>query len=183
MNTWLDTETKSLLQRSPPVKLAPSDTATFTVVLLKIVGSVRGCLHIVKRLLECSLQDALLVFEKPLPIPLKNGLSHEDALLDQFELISCDCISVFLADDVVTQAPKEYLIDLYSQLLKSSEFEIVPVRIEYIPDNQQGEQFLRQFLGRTELQFPSELKVLRKKARIMQHWVTKIGGSLSLSIH
>lgn len=35
MSTWLDTETKALLQHVPPEKYAPPDTDTFTLVLLE----------------------------------------------------------------------------------------------------------------------------------------------------
>ena len=46
---WLDTETKALLQRSPPEKFAPPDAGTFALVLLAdrgrdhraIVGAVQ----------------------------------------------------------------------------------------------------------------------------------------------
>ena len=41
---WLDTETKALLQRSPPEKLAPPDTATFSLVLLAFAGVDHGTL-------------------------------------------------------------------------------------------------------------------------------------------
>ncbi len=35
MSTWLDTETKALLQHVPPEKYAPPATGTFALVLLK----------------------------------------------------------------------------------------------------------------------------------------------------
>jgi hypothetical protein len=177
METWLDTETRALLQRSPPNKLAPPDTARFTLVLLAITGSGRErLLETVRRVLECSPQDALLVLAQPLPVPLKSGLAHEDALLGQFELACCDAISVFLADEVAAHGASDYLTDLYGRLLQSPEFEIVSMRLESIPENPQGEDFLRQFVGRTVRHFPIELKVLRKKARIMEHLAAKIGG-------
>ncbi len=36
MKSWLDTETKALLQKIPPEKLAPPDTKAYSLVLLSI---------------------------------------------------------------------------------------------------------------------------------------------------
>ena len=53
---------------------------------------------------------------------LKHGLTEADALLDQFELICCDALSVFISDDVIKNGTSEYLIDLCNNLLCSDEF-------------------------------------------------------------
>jgi len=111
-----------------------------------------------------------------MPRLLKTGLSYENALFDQFELISCDAVSVFVADDVVREAVPGYLSSLFGVLLKSDEFELVSVLIEYLPESEKGEEFRNRFLGRRRCLFPAEMKFMRKKARIMQHWAAKIGG-------
>jgi hypothetical protein len=181
MTTWLDTETRAMLQREPPKKLAPPDTATFALVLLAVPE--RGqtqLLKAIERATECSPQEALRILGRKPPLPLKAGLSHEDAMLGQFELVCCDAVSVFLADDILTHAARNYLPDLYEQLLKSPEFEPVSVLVESVPANPRGEKFLGQFLDRTECAFPIKLQTLRKKARIMEHWAAKIGGRVTI---
>jgi len=146
MVEWLDTQTKALLQRAAPEKMSPPDTATFSLVLLAIERQKHN--RVVQTLCQIfgvSLGTAhhiLDILANEQPKVLKHGLSYPDALMGQFDLVCCDCISVFLADEVVEQAPKNYLSDLYSQLRQSSEFEIIHVRIESIPKNQQGEAFL-----------------------------------------
>jgi hypothetical protein len=124
------------------------------------------------------MEDAQAIVDGAWPATLQSGLSYEDALLGQFELIACDAISVFLADDVVAAAPAGYLKNLYSQLLRSSEFEAIPVRIEKIPPGPEGFEFLDRFLGPIGPRSPIEVQVMRKKARIMEHWANKIGGHL-----
>ena len=181
MTAWLDTETRAMLQAAPPKKLAPPDTATFTLVLLAVPerGQTR-LLKAVEHATECSPEGALRVLGRKPPLPLKSGLSHEGALLGQFELVCCDAVSVFLADDVPTYAPRGYLPDLYKQLLQSPEFETVSVLVESIPADPTGEKFLEQFLGRTACVCPVTLQTLRKKARIMEHWAAKIGGRATI---
>jgi hypothetical protein len=179
MTAWLDTETRALLHRSPPDKLAPPDTATFALVLLSSSGSDVARLYTaVWRVRRVSEEGVWAVLLRPRPTTLQTGLSLEDSLLGQFELISCDAVSVFLADDVLAGAPAGYLEDLYARLLRSSEFETVPIRIEEIPPTAQGLEFLERFLGQDGPRPPSVLRVMRKKARIMEHWANKIGGRL-----
>jgi hypothetical protein len=181
MTAWLDTETRAMLQPAPPKKLAPPDTATFTLVLLAIAVPGRArLLATIERVVTCSPQEAIRVLNGRAPIVLRAGLSHEDALLGQFEFVCCDAVSVFLADDVVVCGPRDYLRDLYKQLLKSPEFETVSVLVESIPRDPAGEKFLEQFLGRTDCTFPGKLQILRKKARIMEHWAAKIGGRVTI---
>jgi hypothetical protein len=181
MITWLDTETKALLQRSPPKKLAPSDIDTFGLVLLAIQGQERERLtEAIGRVVGSSPEDTRAIIARPMPITLKQGLSYEDALLGQFELICCDAVSVFLADEVIEEATQNYLADLYGRLLQSQEFQSISIRIEHIPSNDKGEEFLHRFVGRAEISLPLELEVMCKKARIMKHWAPKIGGRLTI---
>ncbi len=177
MNTWLDTETKALLQRAPPEKLAPPDIGIFTLVLLAFQReSLERLVAAVERVQNAARGEAIKVLALPLPTPIKRGLSYEDALLGQFDLIACDAVSVFLADEIVSDAPKSYLTELYSDVRKSLEFELVSVRIESVPFDAKGRDFLDRFIGVTAPQLPLELTAMKKKARIMEHWATKIGG-------
>ena len=181
MTAWLDTETKALLQHSPPEKLAPSDTATFGLVLLAIQGQEQERLtKAVGRIVGSSPDEARAILDRLMPMTLKHGLSQEDALLGQFELISCDAVSVFVADEVIAEATQNYLADLYGLLLQSQEFQSISIRIEHIPLNDKGAEFLHRFVGRAEISLPLELEVMRKKARITQHWAAKIGGRLTI---
>ena len=45
MKTWLDTETKAMLRKSPPSKLAPPNTKGFTLVLLSLCAEALAVFH------------------------------------------------------------------------------------------------------------------------------------------
>ncbi len=181
MSSWFDTETKALLRETPPTKLAPSDTVAFTLVALTIRDRhSRRVVRAVERILDIPDEDALRLVARPLPFPVKRGLSHADAAFGQFELISCDAISVILTDEVFDEATPEYLSELYEQLLQSPQFEVVLVHIDSIPQTERGNQYIDQFLGSDKSWRSDALKVHRKKALIMAYWGTKIGGQVTL---
>lgn len=109
MSSWLDTETKALLEESPPDKLAPASTARFTLVLIPIYR--RNHRRLIRALKRVSNEPPKLSADSivgRVPMTVERGLSHTDALVGQFELISCDAISVFLADGVVATASRCY---------------------------------------------------------------------------
>ena len=181
MSSWLDTETKALLQRTPPNKLAPPGTTGFTLVMLSVYGDdnsrvVRAIKRIERTSSEFSSRRPLT---RGLPFAVTSGLSLADALLGQFELISSDAISVFLDDEVFNEATQRYLNELYAQLIQSPEFEVVRLRIEFIPATNRGEDFIEQFVGSDDSWRSHVLKLPRKKARIMEHWAKKIGGRVT----
>ncbi len=181
MTNWLDTETKALLQGVPPEKLAPPGTAAFTLVLLTTGGPIRNAiLSAVGRVAKVSVDEAKRILSRRLPIPVKQGLSYPDAQIGQFELICCDAVSVLIADEVVAEAPSDYMADLYSKLRKSDEFQLVAVRVDSIPDSPRGQEFCNRFLGGREPEPSAVMKLMRKKARIMQHWAEKIGGRVTI---
>ena len=181
MESWLDTETKALLQKSPPKKLAPPDTDAFSLVLLSIYRhDIKREIRAVQRIVQTSHVEARRLLGQPLPVRITEGLTHNDALLGQFELISCNSVSVFIEDVVVNGASQDYLDTLYRQLLSSDEFQEVAVRVVSLPENNQGNKFVDQFIGDELTDFPRDLRTLRKKARIMQHWAAKIGGAVSI---
>ena len=181
MDTWLDTETKALLEKPPPKKFAPPDTATFSLVLLsQFRHDIEREIRAVRRILRVTTVEARHVLGKALPACITKGLTHNEAILGQFELICCDAVSVFIEDDVMMGASQEYLGKVYEQLLKSDEFSEVRVRIESLPPDEHGDKFVDQFLGADFSQYPADFTALRKKARIMHHWATMIGGVCSL---
>jgi hypothetical protein len=181
MKTWLDTETKAILQPSPPAKLAPPDTATFTLVLLGVPqGKPDRVVSALERILGGAREKALQLLARPVPASVKGRLSYPDALLGQFELIACDAVSVFLMDEVVSTAPADYLAGLYAELCESPEFKSVSVRIESMPADERGRDFLDRFTGAASPELPLELRVMGKKARIMTHWGAKIGGKVAV---
>jgi hypothetical protein len=178
---WLDTETKALLQRSPPGKLAPADAATFALILLAYAVHDQNLLvRALQQIAETSEGRARRLLGGRLPACVKNSLSYTDAQIGQFELICRDAVSVIIADEVVANAPADYLADLYAKLRKIDEFELVIARIDSLPDSPSGHEFCNRFLSgrKPPPSFPVEL--MRKKARIMQHWATRIGGRMTL---
>ena len=181
MKTWLDTETKALLRKSPPNKLAPPNTKGFTLVLLSIYRHQPDRLiRAIQRIRPDSREEAHARLNQKMPMSLKHGLTESDALLGQFELICCDAISVFIPDDVITFGTSEYLIDLYNNLLHSEEFSDTDVIVASIPDSESGTEFIDQFFGSFD-KSPTTVTVPYKKARIMTHWGSKIGADIQMA--
>jgi hypothetical protein len=177
MSTWLDTETLALLERDPPDKLAPAEVVGFTLVLLKVYGQDTGRLaRALQRIADSTDGSAIELAGCAPPCAVKKGLTHADALLGQFELIAADSISVFLDDEVFECASPDYLRQLYAELMQSTEFEPVALRVESIPSSEQGAAFVQQFLGLDDAWRVGPIQAPRKKARIMSHWASKIGG-------
>jgi hypothetical protein len=183
MRDWLDPQTKAILQGVPPTKLAPAGAAGFSLVMLDDGNDPPRTDRAVARIAEQIVRPLLLWRKPPFPTVIVDGLPIEDALFGQFELISCDAISVFLRDEVVAKGFDDYLRNLYVDLRHSHEFEAVTVDIRSVPENEDGDRFLDQFLGIERKDFtaqstemPSQAEVARKKARIMSHWAGKIGA-------
>lgn len=188
MSAWLDTETKALLQQVPPGKLAPPNTATFTLVLLKKGADSARLTWSLARVPGCSKQGASAAVSRICPLLITSGLSLADAVLGQFELICGDSISVFLRDEVALSATGDYLGQVYAQFRRSQEFEEVTVHVASVPDTDQGRRFGEQFLGYTAdnvddtpKNYPLEMRIMRKKARIMAHWARKIGAKIVIA--
>jgi hypothetical protein len=101
-------------------------------------------------------------------------------MIAQFELICSDAVSVLIADEVVAEAPVGYMAEHYTKLRKSDEFKLVDFRIDSVPDNPSGQQFYDRSLSGRKPISSSIIKLMRKKARIMQHWAIKIGCRISI---
>jgi hypothetical protein len=89
-------------------------------------------------------------------------------------------MSVIISDEVVAEAPADYLAELYAKLRKIDEFELVTVRMDFVPDSSRGQEFCNRFLNGWKPSSPTGMKLMRKKARIMQHWATRIGGRMTI---
>ena len=160
---WLDTETKALLQRSPPEKLAPPDTATFSLVLLAFAGVDHGTLLRAARFVAEASDGATRLLSSRLPVCVNKGLSYSDAQIGQFELICCDAVSVIISDEVIAGTSADYLADLYAKLRKIDEFELVAVRIDFVPDSPKGQEFCNRFLNGWKPASSAAMKLMRKK--------------------
>lgn len=187
LSPWLDTETKAMLQQAPPEKYAPSDTDTFTLVLLRKGRDLRRVSQALQKLPGLSSEKAEHLVGSCCPLPVARGLSIYDALLGQFELVCSDSVSVFLRDGVVWPAQGDYLARLYPQFESSPEFESVIVDVRSIPRTEQGERIVRQFFGgmeadsdRVNAGFSFHGKMMRKKARIMEYWAKKLGAQITM---
>ena len=94
---WLDTETKALLQRSPPEKLAPPDTATcFASYCWRSRESITAPFSRAAQLVAEASDGATRLLSSRLPVCVNKGLSYSDAQIGQFELICCDAVSVIV---------------------------------------------------------------------------------------
>jgi hypothetical protein len=183
MNVWLDTETKALLQHVPPEKNAPPYTGKFSLVLLKKGKDVTRLEQALARIHGISSPKAAILVTQHCPLPISMGLSSADALLGQFELICCDSVSIFVKTEVISSATGSYLSRLYSQIQSSTEFEEVIIDVHSIPNNEQGKRLLHQFFGDHEeiscdanKGYSLKKIIMRKKARILEHWARKIGA-------
>jgi hypothetical protein len=184
---WLDTETKAILQPAPPDKLAPPDTGVFTLVLLRTGNDLNWVIRALMRLPGMRQERAMFLASQPCSLPVARSLSLADAMLGQFELICCDSISVFLKDEIAFPGDREYLSQLFQQVESSPEFESVTVTLRSLPDSASSRLFLDQFLGpadATSALLAGHLRrerMMRKKARIMEHWAKKIGAEVAIA--
>ena len=183
---WLDTETKAILQPTPPEKRTAVETSGFTLILLEKGLRLDRLARALERIGRDSERPMTWLLDTACPAVIRSGLALDEAVVGQFELICCDCISVFLRDEVVAQGDSHYLRELYGQLRNSLEFQPVFIRITFIPDTDVGRLFCDQFLPSAEtktVRYGAEIavrdRVFRKKARMMAHWATEIGARLA----
>lgn len=179
---WLDTETKAILQKASEPKLAPSRAAEFALVLVKKGSDRQRLVRAISRINECSELKAAELADRTVPVTINFDLSEEDAVYGQFELISCDAIGVFVRSEVLGQSEKGYIQALFGKILQSPEFKPVKVKVVEVPETESGQKFVDQFLGMTILRqkpvFPLSVEVPFKKARIMEHWATRVGAQV-----
>lgn len=180
MTSWLDTQTKAILDQTPPNKLAPPDTKSYSLVLISVFRHQPERLsRAIRRIYPDSWEQAQVRLSHPMPVVLRHQMTMSDALMGQFELICADAISVFIPDSVIELASSDYLTNTYNALLQSNEFEETSIVVDSIPRDAQGSEFMDQFFGSSDDLF-STLVVPFKKARIMLHWAGKIGAKVRL---
>ncbi|MHC4973178.1 MAG: hypothetical protein ACYTG3_12680 [Planctomycetota bacterium] len=176
---WLDTETKALLDKGAPVARTGTDVGEYSLVLLAVGEEIERLVRAAMRVRHCAEGEAVDRLRKRLPLVVASGLSYEDALLGQFEFICCDAKAVFVHDEVAQGGSATYLDRLYERLLESEEFALATVEVQAVPEDEEGLRYLDQFLGMRRPSLPLRASVPKKKARIMQHWATKIGASVT----
>jgi hypothetical protein len=181
---WLDTQTKEFLQKVGDEKLALAKTAEFALIMIRKGPDRKRLVDAISQINKCSESSAAILVEQPTPTIINRDLTEEEALWGQFELICCDTISLFLRSEVLEQNDKSYLWPLYKKISESPEFKPAKVNMTEVPDTESGDKFIEQFLGVSETKrvFPMQLTVPFKKARIMEHWATRVGARLKLDI-
>jgi hypothetical protein len=179
---WLDTQTKEILQKVVEPRLAPPKTAEFTLVLVRKGIDHARLVRAVCRINECDEPEAVKLVAQRTPVRVNSDLSEGDALWGQFELICCDAVSIFIRNEVLDQMDLAEFQSLVQKTSQSTEFQPTTVTISEIPRTEPGLSFVDQFLGSFD---PAKISVLPatvivpfKKARIMQHWATRVGAKL-----
>lgn len=172
---WLDTETRSILSEVPPSKESAADLNSYSLLLLKQGDDRRRIEESV-----AGLQQGSAGLTNEPPSVVARGMTLDEALAGQFALACCDCVSAFVVDEVADQAEEEYLSKLYDAVKQSTEFESVNVEVRSVPNSELGRKFSWQFLGlAVAVPRPCEVRVYRKKARLMQHWAARCGVQIS----
>jgi hypothetical protein len=179
MSNTPERKTQAKRRRAPPWKLAPPGTATFTLVLLEVLCSHRSRVaSAVERIVRDPNANVRARLAGALPWQIEHGLSHADALIGQFELACCDCVSVFVCDTVLSKASPEYLASLFVDLRTSPEFDLVSARLESLPLGPAALAFQNRFFGQMHVDLPREFKLIRKKARSMSQAADRLGARL-----
>jgi hypothetical protein len=174
---WLDTETKAVLCPDPPEKLVASATVSFSLLLVTKGKDEQRIADIVSAIQRSAPPKTL-----DYPFVVGQQMNLEEALAGQFALACCDCVAAFVRDDIVDESAIKAFRQIHSEVLSSPEFEQVAMRIEFIPNTEQGHRFCWQFFGLASgLQIPVTINMYRKKARLMEHWAKRIGASYSVS--
>lgn len=179
---WLDTQTKEILQKAHEPKLAPPKAAEFALVLLRKGADHPRLVRAICRINECREAGAIELARLPEPVTVNSGLTQEEALFGQFELICCDAIAVFIRSEVLLEQHQEgYLRSLYQTVLQSPEFKPTRIDVLEVPATDPGEKFMDQFVGNAlsaqKRRLPRfSVLVPFKKARIMTHWAKRVGA-------
>ena len=181
---WLDPQTKELLQKLGDEKLAPSKTAEFALVLLRKGPDQQRLVDAIVEINKCSEADAVVLASRATPVTINPDLTEGEALWGQFELVCCDAVSVYLRSEVIEENDQTYLWPLFKKVSESSEFRPATVTVTEVPATEAGEKFLEQFAGSSALgrAFPVKLTVPFKKARIMEHWASRVGARMKMEV-
>ena len=177
---WLDTQTKTLLQRDYEPPDAPAKVPDFALVMGSLGVNKERILNAICKINNCRQTAAIELMRQLHPVVINSDMTEEEAILGQFELICCDTISAVIRTEVADQGDREYLKELLETISQSPEFTPTPVRIEKVPMNEEGKRFVDQFLAmdpeRLQKRLPCTFTMPAKKARIMKHWAERVGA-------
>lgn len=179
---WLDTETKTILQKEHDPKLAPAKVAEFALVLLRKGSDGQRLIRAIRRINKCAEVEARELSTLAVPVVVNPGLIEAEVLFGQFELICCDAISVFVRSEIIMEREEPaYLESLFQKVAQSPEFAPTWIEVLDVPSTDAGEGFADQFLGdmvpdRGRAYISAQVPY--KKARIMQHWAKRIGATI-----
>ena len=180
---WLDTETKEILGRENEPKLAPPKAAEFGLVLIRKGSERQRLVRAIRSINHCDEPSAMQLARQPVPVTINAGLSEEEALWGQFELICCDAAGIFIRSEILRKNGPDYLHALFLSILQSPEFQDARINVFDVPATESGREFVDQFLGppppgakRRVSRF--SVVVPFKKARIMSHWAARVGAQV-----
>lgn len=180
---WLDTETKAILQKEDEPKPVLIKAAEFALVLIRKGTDDERLVRAIRRINECSEEEAIALSRLPTPVTINAGLTEAEALIGQFELICCDAAAAFVRSEVILEQDQQgYLRDLFQKVSKSREFRPTEIEIVEVPATEAGEWFVDQFLGRAMSQESFSCFVPYKKARIMKHWAPRVGAQVRCDV-
>ena len=181
---WLDTETKSILQKDYEPKLAPPKAAEFGLVLLRKGSDDLRLVRAICRINDCPESEGIAIAQQTTPAVINPGLTEAEALWGQFELICCDAVAAFVRSEVLLDPEqRDYLNTVFQRVLLSPEFKPTTIDVREVPATEAGERFLEQFIGKAipEGNRPLDeftLLVPYKKARLMKHWAIRVGAQV-----
>jgi hypothetical protein len=176
LREWLDTETKSILWVTPPTGSIALDRNSYSLLLLQKGNDEARIEEVVTALRSVGTETST-----DYPFVVGQGWTLDDALVGQFALVCCDCVSAFVRDEIVDASAVNVYRQLHREVMSSHEFASVEVVVELIPDTGEGRRFGWQFLGwAAGFPTPTALRIRRKKARLMEHWGRKTGVNVRL---
>jgi hypothetical protein len=173
---WLDTKTRELLCPEPPTKVTEIGIESYSLLLLRHGNDKRRTEDVVAAIQK---ENPVILVEYPFVVAQEMTL--DEAMVGQFALACCDCISAFVRDEVICNTDRDYLQQLNEQVAHSSEFEFVCTELLNIPHTEDVRRFCWQFLGMaTAVSCPLKLRVFRKKARLMEYWAKRSGIEMNV---
>ena len=153
----------------------PDDGARYSLILLDVGEEVVRIVRAAIRVRACDADEAIRVLRAPLPLRVASVLTHAAAEEGQLEFVSCDCVAIYVRDEIVEGGGFLYLAELFRTIGRSAEFALVRIELESIPDTGRARRFVDQFLGAEPASLPLRLEVREKKARLMEFFGRKAG--------
>jgi hypothetical protein len=109
------------------------------------------------------------------PFIVARQLTLDDAIAGQLALACCDCVSAFIRDELIEEQTTEVFRQLYREVMKSREFQLVDVRVNHFPQTDVGRHICWQFFGLASgITCPATFRMYRKKARMFKLWARQL---------